>query len=250
MTRWILSAILLLGVTPAQERYRLTLRDQSQEVTLYRAPAKAATAIIFLPGDGGWRGFAVEMGASLARAGFDVYGWDVKRYLSGFTTSRGALTENDVQRDIGTFGHSLAKAGYQRLVLVGWSQGAAMATLAAAAPDAKAWLRGIVLLGLPERGVLGWRFADNITYLTKAEPDEPKFATAPALPNVAPVRLSMIQSTADEYLPLDKARQLFALAREPKRFTSVTARNHRYEGNQEEFLRLLAAQTRWAGGEE
>lgn len=232
----------------AEERFALSLRGQPQEVTLYRAPGKATAALVFLPGDGGWRGFAVDMAKSLAAAGFDVYGWEIKRYLTGFTTSNAVLSEQEIQRDIGSFGQTLTRAGYRRIVLTGWSQGAAMVTLAAATPDAKAWLAGVVLLGLPESGVRGWRFADNLTYLTRGTPNEPTFPTPPSLPAVAPVRLTMIHSTADEYLPLTRARQLFELAKEPKHFTAVTARNHRYDGNQEEFLRILTREAQWAGG--
>lgn len=240
------AACLIPATGRAEERWPFSLRGQVQEVTRYRAAAPASTAVVFLPGDGGWRGFAVDMARSLAGAGFDVYGWDVKRYLSGFTSARGPLREGEIQADLAAWAQALRQSGYRNVVLVGWSQGAAMAALAAAHPDVKRWVPGVVLLGLPERGVLGWRFADNFTYVTKAEPNEPMFATAPALPQIAPVRVAMIQSTADEYISLDTAKQLYQQLKDPKRFVPVEARNHKYEGNQTEFLRVLAAQVRWA----
>ncbi|MBY0506177.1 MAG: alpha/beta hydrolase [Bryobacteraceae bacterium] len=218
------------------------LRGQPQEVTLYRATGPAKGAVLFLPGDGGWRGFAIDMARSLSKNGFDVYGWDVKQYLTGFTASQGPLSEKQMQADVEAM---TQQVGVPKVVLIGWSQGAAMALLGAAAKGRAA---GVVLLGLPETAVRGWRFADNLTYLTKAEPNEPTFATAPWMEHVAPARLVMIQSTADEYVPLAAAKALFARAREPKHFFAVTARNHRYSGNQEEFLRILARETDWAGG--
>jgi fermentation-respiration switch protein FrsA (DUF1100 family) len=55
----------------------------------------------------------------------------------------------------------------------------------------------------------------------------------------------MIQSSRDEYVPVEEARRLFAAAGEPKRFVLVEARNHRFDGNQPEFFRQLRAMIEW-----
>ena len=64
----------------------------AQESSPTRAP------ILFVPGDAGWCGAAVDMGHMMATLGYEVYGFDVRRYLTGFTTSRGGLTEDEVRR--------------------------------------------------------------------------------------------------------------------------------------------------------
>jgi len=61
----------------------------------------------------------------------------------------------------------------------------------------------------------------------------------------APLPLFLIQSGHDEYTPLDEAKKLFALAREPKRFVLVEAKNHRFDGNQEEFFQKLHEGLQW-----
>lgn len=235
------------GPALAAGRNRLDLRGQPQDVYYYR-PAQTAGkgAVLFLPGDGGWRGFAVDMAESLARAGFDVYGWDVKQYLSGFTRGKQTLREREMGEDVARLAASLRTRG--RITLVGWSQGAAMAVLAAGTPENQRTFSGAVLLGLPEAGVLGWRLADNLSYLTKGEPNEPKFATAPYLRRVAPLRLGMIHSSQDEYVTAETARKLFGLAAEPKRLDVVEARDHRYSGGRADFFRVLEEQVRWAAG--
>ena len=57
----------------------------------------------------------------------------------------------------------------------------------------------------------------------------------------------MIQSSQDQYTPLDEAKGLFALANQPKRFELVEGRNHRFDGNQEEFFRTLREGLQWVG---
>jgi hypothetical protein len=58
----------------------------------------------------------------------------------------------------------------------------------------------------------------------------------------------MLQSSRDEYVPLEEAKRLFERAREPKKFALIEAQNHRFDGNLEEFFRRLSEALRWAGG--
>jgi len=63
---------------------------RGNEFALARLPSSAnvsSVAVIFLPGDGGWRGTAVAMGRTIASWGYDVYGFDTKKYLAAFTIS-------------------------------------------------------------------------------------------------------------------------------------------------------------------
>ena len=57
--------------------------------------------VLFAPGDGGWRGFAVTVATQLAGWGYDVYGLDTKVYLEGFTGMT-VLKDADVAMDIRT----------------------------------------------------------------------------------------------------------------------------------------------------
>ena len=226
----------------------LDLRGCSQAVYYYPAVGTRQASVLFLPGDGGWRGFAIEMAQTLAASGVDVYGWDVKQYLSGFTSRFATLTEKDIQADTAAIAARLGAAKNRRFVLVGWSQGAAMSVLASATPALHDLISGVVAIGLPESGVLGWRFADNLTYITRTEPNEPRFAAAPWIAAIAPLRFGMIHSTADEYVSVETAKRLFSLARDPKRIDFISARSYRYDGNRGDFLRILKDQVKWAAG--
>lgn len=235
------------GLAPGRNEF--LLRDKKQEIYCYpaRSQSQAARPVLFLPGDGGWRGFAIDMAESLALYGYDVYGWDIKLYLTGFTSGKTTLKETEVMADLRSVTRYITADKTQKVSLLGWSEGAGLALLGAAASGNKNLFSGLVSIGMPGSAVLGWRLADNLTYFTKRDPNEPTFATAPYLQHVSPLPLAMIYSTHDEYISTARARELFDGAGEPKRFFLVEARNHRYDRNRTDFLRVLREALLWIG---
>jgi fermentation-respiration switch protein FrsA (DUF1100 family) len=201
-----------------------------------------------MPGDGGWRGFAVTVAEQLSSSGFDVYGFDTKRYLESFTSAKSALRETEVMADMRFLAESIRKRPEDKVILIGWSEGAGLGVLAGAAAENKQVFRGIVTIGLPDYVVLGWRLLDNVTYVTKRKPDEPTVSTWVYLPKIAPLPLLMIHSSGDEYADVSLARKLFGAAREPKRFSLVEAQNHKFDGNRDEFFRNLREGLGWMIG--
>jgi len=55
----------------------------------------------------------------------------------------------------------------------------------------------------------------------------------------------MIQSSKDVYVSVEMAKRMFSVAQEPKRFSLIEARNHRFDGNREEFFRVLHEGLEW-----
>jgi alpha-beta hydrolase superfamily lysophospholipase len=216
-------------------------------VYFYPAQGVRHGSVLFVPGDGGWRGFAIDLAQVMARTGYDVYGLDTKRYLESFT-GKTALLESDVMGDFREIATWIAQGPATRVSLVGWSEGAGLCLLGAASPAAKHLFSGLITLGLPEKNILGWRMADYLTWITRRTPDEPVFHSVDYIGQVTPLPLLMLQSTTDEYVSLDKSRALFASASEPKRFSAVQATNHRFDGNQKELFRLIEEGLRWFNG--
>jgi dienelactone hydrolase len=214
-------------------------------------PAKNApqTAIVFAPGDGGWRGFALDIGAAMASWGYDVYGVDTKRYLESFTSGKNTLNQQQIIGDMAAFGRWAGEGRTRKLVFVGWSEGAGLGVLALAAPGNRGIYQGLAAIGLPERAEMGWRWADNITYVTKKEPDEPMFATGPLLGSIAPAPFFLLQATGDEYTTPELARRMFAGARDPKRIQIIEARNHHFDGNHDAFFAALREGIAWIADE-
>ncbi len=238
-------AVLLPALLAAAPDHRdVQVRGVRQDIYfLAGEKERQPTPILFIPGDGGWRGTAVKMAESMSAWGYDVYGLDTKRYLTSFTVGGTTLTVDEMSADMADL-EKLAGGG-QPVVIVGWSQGASMAVLAAARPQPKRYLKGIVTLGLPEYGVLGWTWKDTLAVAAKREPDEPRFYAKDFLPQVHPVPLFAIQGTLDDYTAPATARQMLALAAEPKQLRLVDGANHRFDGGLDTFYRILAEALRW-----
>ncbi len=186
------------------------------------------------------------MAQAIASWGYDVYGLDTKQYLQAFTTSRGVLKETDVATDLRSIADSF-RAGGEKVILAGWSEGAGLCLLAAAGPGRDAF-SGFAAIGLGEDSVLGWRTVDDLTWITRRRPDEPAFLSLPYMRKVAPLRLAMLHSTGDEYTSLDAARRMFSAAAEPKRLRVINARNHRFDGGREQFYGALRDALQWMAG--
>jgi uncharacterized protein len=233
----------------APVKLAVDIRGQSQEVYFYSTTVKPpAGRILFAPGDGGWRGFALTLAETASAWGYEVYGFDTKRYLESFTTTKGALRPEEVMADMRMMAEKLRRPPGDELIFVGWSEGAGLAVLAGAAEANKKTFRGIVAIGLTDTAVLGWRWTDNVTYVTKRAPDEPAVATAAYLPKIAPLPFLQIHSSGDEYTSVPLSRKLFDAAREPKRFSLIQAKDHHFDGNQGDFFRALREGLNWMKG--
>jgi pimeloyl-ACP methyl ester carboxylesterase len=226
----------------------LALRGQSQH--LYKIPARAERnqvppPVLFIPGDGGWRGSAVEMGRMVAALGYDVYGFDVRRYLTGFTTSGSSLTDEQLAADMDQLVGEIGSRSRQPVILLGWSQGSAMVVLAAARSRHKEVIRGVLTVALPESGFLGWRWRDSLLALLGRDAHEPEFQVAPLLPDVAPIPLWLIYGTRDRFTPAAAARRLASLARRPRRRSEIEGGSHGLDGHRAELLASLRTGLMW-----
>lgn len=246
----LLGALLLplaLAAQPSPGKNTVVIRGQTQEIYFYPAAGTSPLPhrkILFLPGDVGWRGLAITIAQTMASWGYDVYGMDTKRYLESFT-GKTPLAVTDVMRDFREIARWMAVGKEERVTLVGWSEGAGLCLLGGAAADNQKLFKGLVAIGLGETSVLGWRWTDYLTYITGKEPEEPHFASVAYLPKVSPLPLLMLQATGDQYISVEAARRLFAVAKEPKRFVLIAAHNHRFDGNREGFFLALRAGLQW-----
>ena len=132
------------------------------------------------------------------------------------------------------------------MTVLGWSQGAAMAVLAAAGgagPDR------VITLGLPGAAVLGWNWKDTLAVAAGREPEEPHFPVRPLLACVAPKPLWMIHGSRDEYTSPEAAGALYATAAEPKRLVEIEGANHRFDNRRSELFQAIRAGLEWQAEE-
>jgi uncharacterized protein len=222
----------------------VTIRGQKQEIHYYPARGTPLNReVLFAPGDGGWRGWAVTIGETMATWGYDVYGFDTKTYLDGFTSTT-RLTESDVTNDLREIAEWMTNRSGEKVTLVGWSAGAGLCVLGAAANGNTKIFDGLVAFGLGDENVLAWHWSNNIMSLVK-KPKEPTFKAADYMARIAPLPLLMIQASHDQYTSLDEVKRLFALAQEPKQLVLIDGENHRFDGNQDEFYSKLREGLQW-----
>ncbi|MCE5307903.1 MAG: alpha/beta hydrolase [Acidobacteriales bacterium] len=201
--------------------------------------------VLFLPGDGGWRGFAVDIAEKVASWGYVVCGMDTRKYLENFTQGNAVLKEEDVVADLHAAAAWMRDSAPDKTIYVGWSEGANLGVLATSHTESTKAFRGFVAIGLGESGILRWRWQDYTTWVTKKRPDEPRYQTAPHIPRIAPLPFFMIHASQDEYTSVERAKELFASAGEPKQLRFVQARDHRFAGGRDEFFRVLQEALEW-----
>jgi pimeloyl-ACP methyl ester carboxylesterase len=220
-----------------------SVRGHTLELHLYGP--RGGPPVVLASGDGGWIHLGPQVAALLATDGYFVVGVDAKQYLSDFTRGERTLSPSDVPRDFEALVGYAARGGTAKPVLVGVSEGAGLAVLAAGDPAVKGAVRGVVTLGLPDRNELGWRFRDSLIYFTHKVPNEPTFSALAIVGRLAPLPFAQIQATHDAFVPLADAERLHDRAGEPRKLWLVDARDHRFSDEPGELARCLSAAMDW-----
>ncbi len=250
--RWLVLCTLALSLTgwlhadvPRPGKNKLSIRGQEQEVYFYPASSPGPhRKILFAPGDGGWRGFAITIAEYLTAEGYDVYGLDTRHYLQSFTGSA-VLTTSDIASDFAQMAQWIRQDTNERVLLIGWSEGAGLGMAAVAGARDRAVFAGLIGIGATEYNILAWRWSDITAQLTKTLPHEPTFKSADLIAKVSPLPLFQIASTGDEYVTIEATRQLFAAAGEPKRLVIIESRDHKFSDNTKKFSDALKEGLNW-----
>ena len=235
----------LCGVLPGwpQTKQTVVIRGHIQTLHVYGSPN--ADPIVVSSGDGGWIHLGPHVAEFLGRHGFFVVGFDVKAYLSGFTSGASTLRTEEEPGDYKVLAQFARKTTGKKPILIGVSEGAGLSVLAATDPQTKAEIAGVIGLGLPDLNELGWRWKDAVIYLTHRTPNEPTFSTAGIVDRVTPVPLAAIHSMHDEFVPVADVEKVLNGAHDPKRLWVVEASDHRFSDNLGEFDRRLLEAIAW-----
>jgi type IV secretory pathway VirJ component len=229
------------AAVPATET--LTIRGRAQTLAVYGA--RGGPVAVVASGDGGWTHLAPAVAELLSGKGYFVVGFDSRAYLSGFTNGDKTLATTDVPGDFQALLDYASRGATTPPVLIGVSEGAALAVLAATDLGAKSRMAGVVALGLPDQAELGWRFRDSIIYVTKGTPREPLFSTADVVGRVAPLPLVAIHSTRDEFVPVAEVERVMSRALEPKQLWLIEADDHRFGGKEQDLDEKIMAALAW-----
>ena len=227
----------------AQARVTMTIRGHAQSLRIYGS--RGGPPVIVSAGDGGWVHLAPHVAEVLAARGFFVVGFDVKAYLESFTSGTATLHAEDGPGDYRVLADFAARGAAAKPILVGVSEGAGLSVLAATDPRVRPAIAGVIGLGLPDVTELGWRWKDDVIYLTHGIPKEPTFSVLEIIDRVAPIPVAAIHSTRDEFVPIAQIQRVIDRAKEPKQLWTVPAADHRFSDNLAEFDRRLLEAMSW-----
>jgi dienelactone hydrolase len=223
----------------------VTIRSQPQNVYFYSAEgSRQSRKILFAPGDRGCQGFAITISQELAKAGYDTYCFDTRRYLESFTGHE-VLSTAEIASDLNQVARWVEPERGKYILLMGWSEGAGLALAAAADAKNQAIFEGLAAIGIPLENILAWYWKDIGATLSKTLPHEPTFQSMEFMNKVSPLPLLVIASAADDYVTPEATRALFSAAREPKRLVVIEARDHKFSGNTDGFFRALREGLNW-----
>jgi dienelactone hydrolase len=209
--------------------------------------------VLYASGDGGWFGAAVGMFHSIAAMGFDTVGFSSKALLRvervhGQPTRLGRVARG-YRQVIDQARKALDLPPSSRVVLCGWSSGAALAVLVgsrSAAVEADR-VAGVVAIGLPGVQNLDDDDADDdgpsendvVPTRGRTYNNYGRLRLMESVPSV------VIQATGDAYLPADAARTRLGPDTGSRRLITVQATSHKFTGGEEAFQAALRTALDW-----
>jgi len=205
--------------------------------------------VVYASGDGGWFGAAVEQWRKIAQSGYATVGFSSRAFLRlerpPSAALNTALLANEYELIVQAARRALGWQDPPRVILAGWSRGAAFAVLAGSEPVFRDSLVGVMAIGLGE--------GENLTVDDSDDTDDGRtgqlsrewlFDTYARLPQL-PVPYAVIQATGDNYFPAAQARQRFGADTATRRFYQVEAKNHRFSGGSAAFDAALKDVLMW-----
>jgi len=202
--------------------------------------------VVFATGDDGWFGTSHAVFKHLAEEGYTLAGFsspealqEIARSGERISTARAAQELKDLYAQMK---RQLALPEATPVVIVGFSRGASVVAFTAVHPDLRDGLGGAVAIALT-------READ---YLHAPKDDarvqvdsEGRIQLYPALKFLGSMRLAVIQSTNDDYVPAAESRQLLGADTPTLRLYTVEAKDHGFSDARERLMQDLDDALRW-----
>jgi hypothetical protein len=215
------------------------------------APAQTTSGkplVLYVSGDGGWFGAAVDMFRVIADAGYNAVGFSARTFLrldrpNGRVASPEQLAV-EYQEILGTSREVLHLPVETPVILSGWSRGAAFAVLVGTAPKVPMHLQGVVAIGLTDGEDLQVSDSDDSDDVTPAS-RHASFQPYARIAQLGSVRCAVIQASGDHFLPASHARELFGPDTLFRRLYAITAKNHRFSGGKDAFDQALVDALHW-----
>jgi pimeloyl-ACP methyl ester carboxylesterase len=231
----------------------VTLYNRPLELRLSapQRPVHPDVLVLYSTGDGGWRPLDESFLEWISSWGYPVAGFSAKKYLKSLGYYSKTTTPQRLVRDF----ELILDAACQQLglrpdtpaILVGMSRGAGLSVVAAGQAELHPRLTGVIAVALTkeEEHVVHYRQKTDGPQPGAPERELVEIKTYEYLPRLAPVPVTVIQSTRDGYIPASSARQLFGADTELRRLVPVESANHSFSGGTDILFRETEAALEW-----
>ena len=228
----------------------ITLHKRPVElhVARRRGEPTGAPLVLYVTGDGGWRGADPLVFRTLVQWGYPAAGMEARGYLDHLGDLDLKATPRRLAQDYASIAtrarHELGIPATTPLVLVGFSRGAGLAVLAASQRSLRASLLGVVAVALT-------REEDELQLEPEAAPDQGRVGTInpyQLLPRLGALPVVVLQSTRDHYLAAAEARRLLGDDTPWRRLVAIDSDSHTFGGARDKLLEALRASLRWIAG--
>ena len=214
-----------------------------------RGAPSGAPLVLYVTGDGGWRGADPLVFRTLVQWGYPSAGMEARGYLDHLGDLDEKATPRRLARDYASIlaraRHELGLAPATPVVLVGFSRGAGLAVLAAGQASLRASVAGVVAVALTDE-------EDEVRLEPEAAAPEPHPADAinpyHLLPRLGSLPVAVIQSTRDRYVTAVEARRLFGADTATRRLLAIESDGHTFGGARDTLLEALQSSLRWIAG--
>jgi dienelactone hydrolase len=205
--------------------------------------------VVYASGDGGWFGAAVDQWRTIARSGYATVGFSSRAFLR-IERPRGAALNtarlaNEYELIVEDARRALGWQDTAKVILAGWSRGAAFAVLAGSEPVFRGSLVGVIAIGLAEGENLTVDDSDDSDDGPAGESSRHWLFDSYARLLQLPAPYAVIQATGDNYFPAAHARRRFGPDTAKRRFYKIEAKNHRFSGGSAAFDAALTDVLTW-----
>jgi pimeloyl-ACP methyl ester carboxylesterase len=232
------------------QRSHVAVRAREVRVTYVRPvePRHPGYFIVFATGDGGWLGTSAALFTHLAEQGYLMAGVSSpevlnrsqkprRRFSPAQATATLANLFAQIRRDLGVDAPA-------SMIAVGFSRGASIVAYTAINQRLHVGLAGAVAIGLTREDDYVRAPTGRRRHELPVD-EQGRLQMYPPLASVTGIRLAVIQSTRDHYVPAAESRKLLGPDTATRRLYAVAARNHMFGGSRDELLRDLDDALSW-----
>jgi len=242
-------------IQPAAQQSEAVVRVQDRWLPLHlsRPPAGAVTRplLLYVTGDGGWRGKDLDTYKQLSLLEQPLAGFSAPDYLDHLRGGAESLSPGGLAQDFADIAtlakERLALPASSTVILVGISRGADLVVVAAAEPEFGPSVGGVLAVALTDQEEYVRHRPRRLFHPGSHE------AGPPALEMVKPydyiervnAPLCVIQSTNDQYVPAAKARETFGPDAPGRQLIAIQSRNHSFSDRRDALYDAMRRSIRW-----